>query len=134
MDCPRYILEVGTVVRTHETLGDTRGFSVSPQNKAQRQANAVGVIGGYVPGHGGDVYWVHHGPDMPPGAYCFNEFEYDTTRVIWKLTHTRDGEPVTVEFTSLQEAWAAQKECRPVAQVKGPFIMTETLWDHLDQS
>lgn len=133
MDEPANLLESGTVVRTHEKLGDGRGFSVSPKNMAQRQANVIGVIGGYVAGHGGDVYWVHHGPDLPPAAYCFDEFEYAEARVTWKLERTQDGAVVTTEFDSLSEIWAAQK-ATPGGTMRGPFIVTETLWDHVSQS
>lgn len=75
MDEPRYILENGTVVRTHAELGSTRGFFVTSRCMEQRQSNALGVIMGVVPGHGGDVYWVSHNSELLPGAYSFSEFE-----------------------------------------------------------
>lgn len=75
MNQPEYILANGTRVRTHAHLGDTRGMgNINRHNLARRRGSADGVIGGAVPGMGGDVYWVQHGEgDTAP--YCFTEFE-----------------------------------------------------------
>lgn len=64
----------GISVRTSSTLGDTRGMMVNPSHLNRRRPDTTGIIAGYVPGHGGDVWWVEHGPnDVAP--YVFNEFE-----------------------------------------------------------
>lgn len=40
-----------------------------------RRPSAKGTIRGWVPGHGGDVWWVEH-EDGTVGAYCFDELEF----------------------------------------------------------
>lgn len=80
-------------VRTNAVLGSTGGILLSPERLAIRKANALGTVYSWVPGHGGDVWYVVH--DAPEGesnsytavdgtvsyrkelvtAYSFNEFE-----------------------------------------------------------
>ena len=55
-------------------LGDTAGMQVNKKYLDARTVGATGVIGGYVPGHGGDVWWVNQ-DDGNIGVYVFNEFE-----------------------------------------------------------
>lgn len=76
MQQPTYILNNGTRVRTHATLGTTEGMNVAAVHRAQRRPNAEGTIAGVVGGCGGDVYWVRHGGCGDVVApYCFDEFE-----------------------------------------------------------
>jgi len=41
-----------------------------------RRAEAIGTINSYVPGHGGDVWWVIH-DDGTTAAYCVTEMRED---------------------------------------------------------
>ncbi len=67
---------LGRRVKTHEELGPTTGFLVKEDHITARKAATVGIVVGYVPGHGGDVFWVRH--DLgDAGAYMFDEFEFD---------------------------------------------------------
>lgn len=55
-------------------------MTIDPRNLSRRRANAPGVIKGVVGGHGGDVYWVEHETGAEyPAAYCFTEFELEST-------------------------------------------------------
>lgn len=60
-------------VMTSANLGDTKGMLIKRQYLDARQPNKVGEVIGYVPGHGGDVWWVSHA-DGTTGAYMFDEF------------------------------------------------------------
>ena len=62
------ILPQGIDVRTAFELGSTDGMFVSSKNLEARKENVPGKIAGYVPGHGGDVYWIKH-EDNTVGAY-----------------------------------------------------------------
>lgn len=73
MNQPKYLLDNGTRVVTHDKLGSADGMSAGPRY-SPRRASAPGVIAGVVGGHGGDVYWVRH-DDGETAAYCFDEFE-----------------------------------------------------------
>jgi hypothetical protein len=78
LDEPRYILEDGTRVRTHAVLDDdTQGMIIAARHLEARRSNTVGVIAGYVAGHGGDVYWVRHSEGDAVAAYGFMEFELE---------------------------------------------------------
>jgi len=77
MKQPAQILADGTRVVTHERLESTGGMLIKRQHLDARRANQPGVIKGWVPGHGGDVYWVQHDGDGPAAAYCFTEFELE---------------------------------------------------------
>jgi hypothetical protein len=74
---PTTVLEGYTRIRTHETLGSTAGFMVTDRHLSQRRPNAVGAISGFVPGHGGDVYYVTHEGSSAMAVYCFDEFELE---------------------------------------------------------
>lgn len=63
----------GLRVRT-VNLGGTQGMGVAPKLLALRRAFAVGKVLNYVPGLGGDVWWVEH-EDGTVAPYCFTEFE-----------------------------------------------------------
>ena len=66
-------VKVGLKVKTNKRLGSTRGFLIAQPHLDARQPNKEGEVVGYVPGHGGDVWWVTHN-DGTTGAYMFNEF------------------------------------------------------------
>ncbi len=66
-------MQVGLRVKTNGRLGETTGMFVVQKHLDARQPNKEGEIGGYVPGHGGDVWWVRHA-DGTIGAYMFDEF------------------------------------------------------------
>lgn len=51
----------------------TEGMLIKPQHLDIRQVGKVGTILNYVPGHGGDVWFVKQ--DNGIAAYCFNELE-----------------------------------------------------------
>ncbi|HBI25646.1 MAG: hypothetical protein UT41_C0001G0234 [Candidatus Wolfebacteria bacterium GW2011_GWC2_39_22] len=55
-------------------LKSTKGMLVKHEYLAARKAGATGIVMGFVPGHGGDVWWIKH-EDGSIGAYCFNEFK-----------------------------------------------------------
>lgn len=57
-------------------LEDTKGMMIKRQHLDVRTVGARGEVIGYVPGHGGDVWWIRHN-DGAVGAYVFNEFELE---------------------------------------------------------
>jgi len=71
-------VKIGLRVKVTE-LGPVAGMMIKPHILENRKQGAVGVIHDWVPGHGGDVWWVIH--DGPEGAepvyapYVFNEIE-----------------------------------------------------------
>ena len=67
----------GRRVITNDELETTNGLLIAERHLAARLPGALGMIMGYVPGHGGDVYWVRHfeGPSSV-AAYTFTEFEF----------------------------------------------------------
>ncbi len=67
-------VKVGLQVKVVK-LGDTKGMLIKPQHLDVRQVGITGTITGYVPGHGGDVWWVKHDESDNVGAYVFDEFE-----------------------------------------------------------
>lgn len=67
-------LHCGMRVRTKDQLGETTGMLVAEKHLFARRSNKEGLLAGYVPGHGGDVWWVHH-DDGTVGAYSFEEFD-----------------------------------------------------------
>jgi hypothetical protein len=60
------------VVTAHE-LGDTRSMLIAERYLKARRPDANGMIQGFVPGHGGDVWWVRH-DDGEVAAYSYTEF------------------------------------------------------------
>jgi hypothetical protein len=61
----------GTPVVTNPTIDDCRGFLVKQKHIDARKA-APGIYKGWVPGAGGDIWWVQH-EDGSVGAYVFTE-------------------------------------------------------------
>lgn len=66
-------VEFGLKVKTNKRLGRTTGMLIAQKHLDARQPNKEGEVSGWVPGHGGDVWWVTHN-DGTVGAYVFNEF------------------------------------------------------------
>lgn len=121
MDSPQHILEVGTIVRTHKQLGSTGGMIVREDALKRRRPDVIGVIGPIVGGHGGDVYWVFHGPEEQPAPYSFAEFELDdSVTVSWKLHYKVEGADRVHVFHG-----APSKEERakyPSGHIVGPYF------------
>lgn len=67
-------ISIGLKVKTLR-LEDTKGMMIKPHHLDCRKSGITGSIVGYVPGHGGDVWWVRHDGDGSIGAYCFMELE-----------------------------------------------------------
>lgn len=53
---------------------------IHPRHLSARRPNLPGTIQGWVPGHGGDVYWVLHEGVEDAAAYGFPEFELEPER------------------------------------------------------
>ena len=66
-------VKVGLKVKTNKRLGKTTGMFIAQKHLNARRPNKEGKVSGYVPGHGGDVWWVTH-KDGTVGAYMFDEF------------------------------------------------------------
>ncbi len=56
-------------------LDTTDGMMIAPHHLSCRSQGVTGTVKGYVPGHGGDVWFVEHDDSDDVGAYCFNELE-----------------------------------------------------------
>ena len=65
---------VGAQVKVGK-LGDTEGMLIKERHLACRREGATGRVAGWVPGHGGDVWWVKHDGSDEIGAYCWSELE-----------------------------------------------------------
>ena len=72
MDCND--VKIGMKVRISK-LGETTGMLIKPRHLECRKLEVTGTVKGYVPGHGGDVWWVQHDNSEDVGAYCFDEME-----------------------------------------------------------
>ena len=66
-------VQVGLRIKTNAVLGKTTGMIVAARHLRARRPSTEGVIDDFVPGHGGDVWFIRHGSEF--GAYCYNEFE-----------------------------------------------------------
>ncbi len=55
-------------------LGDTKGMMIKKEHLDVRAVGVKGTVIGYVPGHGGDIWWIKQ-DDSHIGAYVFDEFE-----------------------------------------------------------
>lgn len=60
-------------VKTSSVLESTKGMIVSAKAISNRKPDTLGRIIGYVPGHGGDVWWVEHDDDHMVAPYCVTE-------------------------------------------------------------
>ena len=69
------MLESGQKVKTTLKHDDWRGACVVPSLLSNRKASE-GTFLGWVPGHGGDVWYVAHGSDATDQAvYMYDEVE-----------------------------------------------------------
>jgi len=78
MNEPEHILNPGTQVKVHDVLGAPRGMLIKPEILDRRTPGVSGMICGYVPGHGGDVYWVRHDGEEDTGS-AYGYWEFDLT-------------------------------------------------------
>ena len=77
MEEPQQVLCPGTKIITHEDPSASvgcAGLLVKPKYLEARRPNTKGEVAGFVPGHGGDVYWVRH-EDGQVAVYGWWEFE-----------------------------------------------------------
>jgi hypothetical protein len=72
MDCNS--VRVGLRVKTGP-LGDTKGMLIHEMHLKVRKADQTGIVRSFVPGHGGDVWFVYHSESDEIGAYSCDEFE-----------------------------------------------------------
>ena len=57
-------------------INETLGYMVHPKHINARKLGAIGIVKNWVPGHGGDVWFVQHSNDSNDiGAYTFTELE-----------------------------------------------------------
>ncbi len=56
-------------------LGETTGMTIAEKHLVVRKTGVTGTVLNYVPGHGGDVWFVKHDGCEEIGAYCFDELE-----------------------------------------------------------
>jgi hypothetical protein len=67
-------MKIGMKVKvTH--LETTDGMLISEKHLLPRKADSVGEVLGWVPGHGGDIWWVKHDVTGEICAYSFTELE-----------------------------------------------------------
>lgn len=83
---PHYVLPPGTKIKTHDELDPAipGALLVVSRFVEARRPSTRATLHGYVPGHGGDVYWAKH-DDGAEAVYCYTEFELDADRE--PLTH-----------------------------------------------
>lgn len=65
-------ITVGMKVKVVQNNG-TSGMLIKQKHLDLRRIGATGTIAGWVPGHGGDVWWVEQ--DNGIAAYSFRELE-----------------------------------------------------------
>lgn len=56
-------------------LGSTGGMIIAAKHLICRRVGVKGTVKNWVPGHGGDVWYIQHENSPDVGAYVFNEFE-----------------------------------------------------------
>lgn len=66
----------GIRIRTSERLRGTEGMMIRRKYLQARRPGTIGTVKGWVPGHGGDVWWIEH-EDGAVAAYCYDEFAPD---------------------------------------------------------
>ena len=64
----------GLRVKTKKLRG-TKGFLIHPKHLTVRRKGVTGTVKMWVPGHGGDVWFVQHDNSDDVGAYSFTELE-----------------------------------------------------------
>lgn len=75
MKQPNQLPAIGTKLRTHDKLGSEVGLMVHSRHIANRMRSSECTYIGYVPGHGGDVWWCEHEAGKV-AAYSFAEVEF----------------------------------------------------------
>lgn len=74
MILPKYFLERGTLVRTHNNLGSANHLPLVRGLIENRRPSSLGSIDRLAAGFGGDIYIVKH-DDGKKAAYSYDEFE-----------------------------------------------------------
>lgn len=77
-EIPRTYMEEGRYPSTGDRilvtrLGSTTGMTIAQRHLDVRRVGASGTVTGWVPGHGGDVWWVLHDESEEVGAYVVDE-------------------------------------------------------------
>ena len=124
---PEHILESGTRIRTHEKLDSTTGLLITDRHLKLRRPNAVGVIGGIVGGHGGDVYFVAHIGDPSYAVYCFVDFELEPASAP-VCTHCK-GTGIDFPASAASQLCTACSVCRGTATT--PPSPPPTVWERI---
>jgi hypothetical protein len=75
MKQPEKLPEIGTRLRTRDKLESTKGFMIAQRHLDVRRPSSDCVYIGWVPGHGGDVWWCEH-PGAVVAAYSWTELEF----------------------------------------------------------
>lgn len=95
MDCNA--VQPGVTVRVVR-LESTEGYLIASRHIECRRAGTVGTVKRYVPGHGGDVWFVAHEGSDDIGAYMFTELEPEghPARCV-EAVEAVGGDPETVQ-------------------------------------
>lgn len=72
MDCNA--VQSGLRVKTTKLEG-TEGMLIVPKHLVVRREGVIGTVKNWVPGHGGEVWFVQHDDSDEVGAYLFTELE-----------------------------------------------------------
>lgn len=77
-ETPRTYLEEGRYPEKGDRalivrLGSTTGMTIVQRHLDVRRVGASGTVLDWVPGYGGDVWWVQHDESEEIGAYCVDE-------------------------------------------------------------
>ena len=65
-------IKIGLMIKIVRDNG-TRGMLIKSEILSRRGVSKQGIVRGYVPGHGGDVWFVEHSEGI--AAYCYDEIE-----------------------------------------------------------
>lgn len=94
-------------------LGETIGYNVTSKHIDCRQIGLTGIVEGYVPGHGGEVWWVSHrdpGHIGEMGAYAYDEFELVPIPAV--------GNPFSIPKTKVHVEMPPVKTPKPKEELK----------------
>lgn len=81
MDEPKIVLSPWTLVITNDNVVQEHSFLINKSRNNVRRPGALGLLRGFLSGHGGDVYWVQH-QDGTVGPYGWWEFDYPDKRAL----------------------------------------------------